>query len=395
MSLARYKSSEINMDEGTSHGNERIVFVKRPGENAPPLVECFQCEPCHDPTESDVGRGQCLISTLFLSVDPAQRCRMNCSTGVDYLASYEPGELVDGLEGVGIVEVAGEGCLLSVGDIVTSCALLWPWTKRFIADSNDLVKVNLPVGFSPSVILSCVGISGMTALLGIRKKAAIDRSRPQTIVISGAAGSCGTLAGQIARIEGCSLIIGICGSEDKCRFLVSESLLLYIVVWFLKCYFFNQTSELNFDGAINYRAEAVGERLDQLAPDGVDIYFDNVGGFVSDAVIQKKNIFSKMNEGGRIVLCGQIAVYNTDLPYPPPIPPKTAEIICSRKIQRERFLVFAYREEMDGAVAQLSQWLQQKKIKVNETIYEGLSNAPQAFVDMMAGKNIGKMIIRV
>ncbi|VDL71554.1 unnamed protein product [Nippostrongylus brasiliensis] len=357
------------MQESSScDGNERIVFVRRPGENAPPSVDCFHCESCHDPTASDLGPGQCLVRTLYLSVDPAQRCRMNSSTGVDYLAPYELGELVDGIEGVGIVEVAGENSSLSAGDVVTSCAHLWPWTKRFIADCSDLVKVNLPHGFSPSVILSCVGISGMTSLLGIRKKAAIDRSRSQTIVISGAAGSCGTLAGQIARLEGCSRVIGICGTEEKCRCLVSE---------------------LGFDGAINYRAEAISDALSSLAPEGVDIYFDNVGGFVSDAVIQN------MNNGGRIVLCGQISVYNTDLPYPPPIPPETAEIIRSRNIQRERFLVLAYKDEMDAAVAQLSQWLQERKLKVKETVYENLCNAPQAFVDMMAGKNIGKMIVKV
>lgn len=357
------------MEEGTSTGgNERIVFVRRPGENASPSVDCFHCESCHDPTAEDLLPGHCLVRTLYLSVDPAQRCRMNSFTGVDYLSPYQPGELVDGLEGVGIVEMVGEGSVLAPGDVVTSCAHLWPWTKKFIADCSDLVKVNLPEGYSPSIILSCVGLSGMTALLGIRKKAFIDKSRQQTIVISGAAGSCGSLAGQIARLEGCSRVIGICGTEEKCKFLVSE---------------------LGFDGAINYRAEAITEALSSLAPDGVDIYFDNVGGFVSDAVIQK------MNTGGRIVLCGQISVYNTDLPYPPPIPPETAELICSGNIQRERFLVLAYKDEMDAAVAQLSQWLQEKKLKVKETIYEGLSNAPKAFVDMMAGKNIGKMIVKV
>ncbi|VDP15391.1 unnamed protein product [Heligmosomoides polygyrus] len=339
-----------------------------PGENAPPSVDCFHCESCHDPTTSDLGPGQCLVRTLFLSVDPAQRCRMNSSTGVDYLSPYEPGELVDGLEGVGVVEFVGENSALLAGDVVTSCAHLWPWTKRFIADCSDLVKVHLPDGFSPSVILSCVGISGMTALLGIRKKAAIDRSRPQTIVISGAAGSCGSLAGQIARLEGCTRVIGICGTEEKCRFLIGE---------------------LGFDGAINYRAEAISDALSSLSPEGVDIYFDNVGGFVSDAVIQN------MNNGGRIVLCGQISVYNTDLPYPPPIPPETAQIIRTRNIQRERFIVLAYKDEMDAAVAQLSHWLQENKLKVKETVYEKLSNAPQAFVDMMAGKNIGKMIVKV
>ncbi|CAJ0571848.1 unnamed protein product, partial [Mesorhabditis spiculigera] len=341
--------------EGCSgvNDNERIIFLKRPGENSPPTASCFQHEPCHLPTRDDLETGQCIVRTLYLSADPAQRCRMNKVTGVDYLAPYEEGGLVDGLEGIGIVEVATIECTLQRGDIVTACAHLWPWTRVFIADGNDLVKVELPRGLSPKIILSGVGISGMTALLGIRKKAKIRKDRKETI---------------IARLEGCSRVIGICGSEEKCRWI---------------------TKTLGFDAAINYKNESVGDRLADLAPSGVDIYFDNVGGFVSDAVIQR------MNADGRVVLCGQIAVYNTDLPYPPPLNPVVAEIITHRNISRERFLLLAHKDEMDAAVAQLSQWITEEKLKVNETVYMGLASAPQAFVDMMAGKNIGKMVIKV
>uniref|UniRef100_A0AAF5PYI6 Prostaglandin reductase 2 n=1 Tax=Wuchereria bancrofti TaxID=6293 RepID=A0AAF5PYI6_WUCBA len=348
--------------------NKRIVFVRRPGANNFPSADCFRCEDCLAPNRLDVGNGQCIVRTLFLSVDPAQRCRMNKSTGVDYLAPYEIGELVDGLEGIGIIEMVSPNSAFKVGDLVTSIGRLWPWSRLFVADQVDLVRVTLPPGFSPSIILSCVGLSGLTALLGIQKKAEIDRTRPQTFVVSGAAGSCGSLAGQIARLYGCTKVIGICGSDQKCAVLLNE--------W-------------GFNGAINYKQESVVDRLHKLAPEGVDIYFDNVGGFVSDAVI------SLMSEGGRIVLCGQIAVYNTDLPNPPPLPEKTAQIIAERKIKREKFIVLQYKDDIDTSVAQLSAWLQEKKLKSRETVYEGLERAPEAVVDLLNGCNIGKMIVKV
>ncbi|CAL36510.1 Prostaglandin reductase 2 [Caenorhabditis elegans] len=362
-------SSSSSAHQPLPADNKVVIFVKRPGENNAPTIDCFDVVPIDSPSEKDITSDQCIVRTLFLSVDPAQRCRMNPSTGVDYLGPYEIGEPVDGMEGVGVVERVGSACTLEVGDLVTGCIRLWTWTKYFVCDSSDLVKVNLPSSrnFSPSVILSCAGLSGITALLGIRKKALIDRSRPQTIVVSGAAGSCGSLAGQIARIEGCSKVIGICGSDDKCTVLKRE---------------------FGFNDTINYKTENVSERLGHLAPEGIDIYWDNVGGVISDDVIRA------MNNEGRVVLCGQIAVYNTDLPYPPPLPEHTTKIIKERNIQRERYLVLMYKDEIDEAVAQLSEWLQQDKIKVKETIYDGLNAAPSAFVDMMNGKNIGKMLIR-
>ncbi|VDK80661.1 unnamed protein product [Litomosoides sigmodontis] len=348
--------------------NKRIVFVRRPGANNFPSADCFRCEDCLAPNRLDVRNGQCIVRTLYLSVDPAQRCRMNKSTGVDYLSPYEIGELVDGMEGIGVIEMVSPKGAFKVGDLVTSIGQLWPWSRLFVADQVDLVRVTLPPGFSPSVILSCVGLSGLTALLGIKKKAEIDPTRSQTFVVSGAAGSCGSLAGQIARLYGCAKVIGICGSDQKCTVLLNE--------W-------------DFNGAINYKKESVADRLRKLAPEGVDIYFDNVGGFVSDAVI------SLMNEGGRIVLCGQIAVYNTDLPNPPPLPEKTAQIILERKIKREKFIVLQYKDDIDTSVAQLSTWLQEKKLKSRETIYEGLERAPEAVIDLLNGCNIGKMIVKV
>ncbi|VDD87193.1 unnamed protein product [Enterobius vermicularis] len=345
-----------------------VLFAIVLGENSFPTPDCFLCDVCPSPNRSDIEEGQCIVRTLYIAVDATQRFRMNKSTGFDHLEPFEPGNLVDGQEGIGVVEMTSLTCALHVGDLVTSVGRLWPWSRLFVADQADLMKVTLPPEYSPSVVLSAAGLSAMAALLGIRKKAEIDRRRPQTFVVSGAAGSCGSVAGQCARLEGCTKVIGICGSDNKCQVLLEE---------------------LGFDGAINYKKEAVLDGLKRLAPEGVDIYFDNVGGFVSDAVI------AQMNHGGRVVLCGQISLYNTNLPYPFPIPKETAEIIAQKNIKREGFMVLAYRDDLDSTVAQLSAWLQEGKIKVKETIYEGLERAPQAFVDMMKGVNIGKMMVKV
>ncbi|GCC35534.1 prostaglandin reductase 2 isoform X3 [Chiloscyllium punctatum] len=219
-----------------------------------------------------------------------------------------------------------------------------------------------------SYLLGAVGMPGLTALLGVREKGHVTPGANQTMVVSGAGGACGMLAGQIGRLEGCSRVVGICGSDEKCQILVSE---------------------IGFDAAINYKKDNVAEKLREYCPAGVDAYFDNVGGDISNTVI------NQMNPNSHIILCGQISQYNKDVPYPPPLPPPIDVILKKRNIKRERFLVLNYTEKFDVGTVQLSRWLKEGKLKVRETVVKGLENIGAAFESMMKGGNIGKQIVLV
>nr|XP_048710170.1 prostaglandin reductase 2 isoform X3 [Caretta caretta] len=219
-----------------------------------------------------------------------------------------------------------------------------------------------------SYFLGAAGITGLTSFLGIKEKGHVSLGANQTMVVSGAAGACGSLAGQIGRLEGCSRVVGICGTDEKCSILVSE---------------------MGFDAAINYKKGNVAEQLHELCPAGVDVYFDNVGGDISDAVI------NQMNQNSHIILCGQISQYNKDVPYPPPLPPAVEEIQKARNITRERFLVLNYMDKQEASILQLCQWIKEGKLKVKETVVKGLENIGGAFQSMMTGGNTGKQIVLI
>ncbi|XP_023576078.1 prostaglandin reductase 2 isoform X2 [Octodon degus] len=234
------------------------------------------------------------------------RCKMNDDTGTDYLAPWQLSQVADG-GGIGVVEESRH-TNLTKGDFVTS--FYWPWQTRAILDGNSLEK--------------------------------------------------------IGRLLGCSRVVGICGTHEKCLFL---------------------TSELGFDAAVNYKKGNVAEQLRESCPAGVDVYFDNVGGGISDTVI------SQMNQNSHIILCGQISQYNKDVPYPPPLPPAVEAVQKARNITRERFMVLNYKDKFEPGILQLSQWFKEGKLKIKETVINGLENMGAAFQSMMTGGNIGKQIV--
>ncbi|XP_037994355.1 prostaglandin reductase 2 isoform X1 [Motacilla alba alba] len=342
---------------------QRVVLNSRPGKNGVPVAENFRLE---QSTISDtVQAGQVRVKTLYLSVDPYMRCRMNEDTGSDYLRPWQLSEVADG-GGIGVVEES-QHHNLAKGDFVTS--FTWPWQTVAVLDGDSLQKlVPQLVNGRLSYFLGAAGITGLTALLGIREKGHVAAGANQTMVVSGAAGACGSLAGQIGRLEGCSRVVGIAGTDEKCSILVQE---------------------MGFDAAINYKKGDVAKQLRELCPGGVDVYFDNVGGDISDTVI------SQMNQNSHIILCGQISQYNKDVPYPPPLPPDIEKIQKERNITRERFLVLNYMDKQEASVLQLCQWIQEGKLKVRETVVEGLANIGAAFQSMMSGGNIGKQIVSV
>ncbi|KAL0969755.1 hypothetical protein UPYG_G00231850 [Umbra pygmaea] len=342
---------------------QRVLLNSRPGSNGEPVPSNFRVEEAT--VQPDLKEGQVLIRTLFLSVDPYMRCRMNDDTGVEYLAPWRLSEVIDG-GGVGVVESSRYEAL-SAGDTVTS--LNWHWQTHDIMDGKLLQKVDPKlVDGHVSHFLGAVGMPGLTALFGVRKKGHVTRGANQTMVVSGAAGACGSIAGQIGRLDGCSRVVGICGSDEKCRALVED---------------------LGFSAAINYRQEEVATALKGSCPNGVDVYFDNVGGSISDAVI------AQMNNGGHVILCGQISQYNKDVPYPPPLCHETMETLRSKNITRERFMVLNYMEKHEAGIVQLSQWVIDGKIKVLETVLNGIDNMGVAFCSMMKGGNIGKQIVKI
>ncbi|XP_041122695.1 prostaglandin reductase 2-like [Polyodon spathula] len=341
----------------------KVVLNSRPGKNGEPVPENFGVEEAYLP--ADLNPGHVQVRTLYLSVDPYMRCRMNEDTGTDYLSPWQLSEVVEG-GGVGIVEDSRHDSFTE-GDTVVSFS--WPWQTQAVLEGKLLQKLDPQlVDGHHSYFLGAVGMPGLTALLGVREKGHVTPGANQTMVVSGAAGACGSLAGQVGRLDGCSKVVGICGSDEKCQVLVSE---------------------LGFDSAINYKRQDVAARLRESCPTGVDVYFDNVGGSISDTVI------AQMTEGGHVILCGQISQYNKDVPYPPPLPASTQEVLHSKHITRERFTVLSYTDKHEAGMLQLSQWVREGKLKVLETVVKGLDNMGVAFHSMMKGGNVGKQIVQV
>jgi NADPH-dependent curcumin reductase CurA len=236
------------------------------------------------------------------------------------------------------------------------------WSECSVADEKEVRKIDPEIA-PVSTALGILGMTGLTAYFGL-----LDIGKPkqgETIVVSGAAGAVGMVVGQIGKIHGCR-VVGIAGSDKKTQYLMDE---------------------LGFDTAINYRTvPQLRKTLKEACPEGVDIYFDNVGGEISDAVI------SLINNHARIPLCGQISLYNEKhIPTGPRIEPRL--LTCSALMQG--FIVRNYEDRFDEGIRQLAEWLKEKKLKYAENIIDGLENTPKAFIGLFKGENLGKQIVKV
>ena len=308
--------------------------------------------------ESEVpapGPGEALIQTLYLSVDPYMRGRMGGNSS--YARPIQPGEVMVGSV-VGRVMESNDP-RVARDDIVSG---LFGWQDYAVAQAKSLRKVD-PQAAPITSALYVLGVPGLTAYFGL-----LDICRPQpgeTVVISGAAGAVGSLVGQIARIKRCRAV-GIAGSNEKVHFI---------------------TRELGFDGGFNYKeTDDYAAKLKELCPNGIDVYFDNVGGPITDAVMRL------INTRARISVCGQISQYNSEQPD---VGPRWFAQLVARQARVEGFLVHQFADRHDEGLRQLSAWLREKRLKYREDVVEGLENAPRAFIGMLEGRNIGKQLVKV
>ncbi len=299
--------------------------------------------------------GEVLVRTRYLSVDPYMRGRM--SDRKSYVDPFGVNEVMNG--GVVGEVIESRSDALKPGDIVTGQL---PWQLYSAAGVGELRKVD-PNLAPVTTALGVLGMPGLTAYFGL---ADIGKPREEeTIVVSGAAGAVGMTVCQIAKIKGCR-VVGIAGSDEKNEYLEHE-------LW--------------VDRTINYKtAVDMKQSLKDACPNGVDIYFDNVGGNISDAVMPF------INKAARIVICGQISLYNLEQPD---VGPRPQPYLLVKRALMQGFIITDYAPRFAEGVKQLGQWLGEGKMKYAENIVDGFENTPRAFLGLFSGENLGKQLVRV
>lgn len=333
----------------TTEINRRVVLASRP--IAYPEPQHFRIEEVPIPRPRE---GEVLVRVIWLSLDPYMRGRMR--EGPSYATPVAVGGVMTG--GVVGRVVESRSPELQVGDIVDGSL---GWQEYAVARPGQLRVVD-PDLAPISTAIGILGMPGMTAYFGF-----LEVGQPEvgdTVVVSAASGAVGQVVGQIARIMGCR-VVGTAGSDDKVDFIVSE---------------------LGFDAGINYKTEDVDSALANACPDGIDVYFDNVGGFVTDAVMQQINVHA------RISVCGQISQYNL---AEPEMAPRNMGLLIQKQARMEGFLVFNFAHKHEHARQRMAEWIRSGELRYKEDVVEGLENAPRAFIGMMTGENFGKLLIKV
>ena len=334
---------------------KRIVLASRPvGE---PTAANFRLDDYPVPAP---GAGEVLLRTIWLSLDPYMRGRM--SDGPSYSAPVP----VDGvMEGGTVCEVmASNNPAFAKGDIVLSHS---GWQQYALSDGKGLRKLD-PKAAPISTALGVLGMPGMTAYMGLLQ---IGQPKPgETVVVAAASGAVGSAVGQIAKIKG-ARAVGIAGGKDKCAYVKNE---------------------LGFDECLDHRDPDLAARLKDACPNGIDVYFENVGGKVFDAVFPLLNFFA------RIPVCGLIADYNTIFGKDTPTPPWANSIMRAILVKRLTFRGFIVRDfdaKFPDFIRDMPQWLREGKLKHREFVTEGIESAPAAFMGLLKGANFGKQLVRV
>ncbi len=326
----------------------RVVLAARPPAEVSPNDFRLETVAMPQPKHREI-----LVRAIYLSLDPYMRGRMKD------VPSYAPPVAIGGVMAGGIVGevVASEHPDFKPGEIVEGSL---GWQQYAIAQAGDLRKIDPslgPISWSNSIL----GMPGMTAYFGLFDVAGVKAG--ETVVVSAASGAVGQAVGQLAKIAGCR-VVGIAGGEQKCAFVKS----------------------LGFDACVDYKGGDLDAALKAAAPGGVDVYFDNVGGVVADAVFKQMNFF------GRIALCGSVS--QTSLAAPE-MGPRLLGLFVGKRVTMRGFIVFDYVSRYPIALPRMAAWLKSGQIKYREDIVEGLENAPAAFSGMLRGDNFGKMQVRV
>lgn len=331
----------------------RIVLASRPqGE---PTAENFRLEEFAEPSP---GAGQVLLRTLWLSLDPYMRGRM--SEGPSYAKPVDVGGV---MEGGTVSEVASSNNdRFAKGDVVLGHT---GWQTHALSDGRGLRKLD-PALAPPQTALGVLGMPSMTAYTGLLE---IGKPQPgETVVVAAASGAVGSIVGQIAKIKGCRAI-GIAGGPEKCRYV---------------------TETLGFDACLDHRAPDLAERLKTACPNGIDVYFENVGGLIFEAVARQLNNFA------RVPVCGLISQYNaSSTPAFNLSTPGLMRLVLTKRLTLRGFIVTDFAARQPDFLRDMAGWLKDGRIKHREDIVDGLENAPRALIGLLRGENFGKQLVRV
>ncbi|WP_226361631.1 NADP-dependent oxidoreductase [Pseudonocardia sp. ICBG1142] len=331
--------------------NHQVRLAASPQGTPGPEVWEHTTEPVPEP-----GEGRIVVRVSHISLDPAMRGWMN--EGRSYAPPVGIGEVMRAL-GLGEV-VASKNPDFAVGDTVTGVLGVQEYVE---SDGRGLQKVSPTADVPPERYLALLGMTGMTAYFGLFDVGALKEG--ETVVVSGAAGAVGSVVGQLAKVKG-ARVIGIAGGPEKCAWI---------------------TDELGFDAAIDYRSENVSQRLKELAPDGVDVYFDNVGGEILDAVL------GRLAMHARVVLCGAISQYNAEGGM---TGPKNYMNLLVSRARMEGFLVGDYVPRWGEAGKELAGWLAEGRLHSREDVVDGtVDDFPEVFLKLFRGENTGKLVLRL
>ena len=331
--------------------NRRIVLAARPVG----MIDADTVLMEHAPAP-EIGAGEALVKVKYLSIDPTIRTWMNDVEG--YLPPIGIGQVIRSA-GVGEV-VASNSERYEPGDLVFG---MTGWQDYVVAGEGAASMRRLPDGIDPPTALNLFGITGMTAYFGLLDVGKMKEG--DSVLVSAAAGATGSTVGQIAKLKGASKVVGIAGSKEKCRFLVEG---------------------LGFDAAIDYHNDDVRDALGEHFPDGIDLYFDNVGGEILNAAL------GRIAMRGRVVLCGAIATYNDTGPA---AGPSNYRNLIGRRGRMEGFIILDYTSRFGEAQAEFAVWLAEGKLRHFEHVVEGLEHTPGALNMLFKGANIGKVVVKL